>query len=392
LLKTKKSAEGAFQLEYVPAGEVTLSAHSGSDSRLRAQATRMLTEGAAQTWDLVLEAAPSITGHAVDGAGRGLARWTIFAGSGSLGVSTETDDDGRFVLVVRDPAEAWTLELRRAGVVHDRTENVHAGDVAELAARASEELGRVEGTFVDAAHRVPDGGRVYAQLVCEASLGRPLVDLAGGRFLFEGARPGRCRVRIRSADRLLAESEAFDLSPGASFDVGLLTSQSAGSLAVEFVAPAGVTLPDGCAYVGIEGEGTRLLVRGNGEWRADDLDPGRGYLAAYFPGLAMQHRTFEVAAGSETRFAVVLERGVERTLVLVPPPGTTCRSADVLVRGATGEFSWPAYGGKELAATLMLAPGTYEIEATTPVGLVARGRLEIPDLSLERDRVVFDLR
>jgi hypothetical protein len=133
-------------------------------------------------------------------------------------------------------------------------------------------------------------------------------------------------------------------------------------------------------------------VRGNGEWRADDLDPGRGTLATYFPGLALQPRTFVVQPGSETRLVAKLEPGVERTLVFVPPPSRTCPSADVLLRSATWEFTWPAFGEQELAATFTLAPGSYAIEATTPVGLAARGVLEIPDLSLEHDRVLFDLR
>lgn len=391
LPKTASSAEGTFELECVPTGEVTLSARSRSDPRLRARATRTIAEGATESWDLMLETVPSITGRAVDAAGRGLAGWTLYAGAGSVGMSSETDDEGRFVLVVRDAAEAWRLELRRAGVVHDRKENVHAGDVVELVSRGLEELGRVEGTFVDAAHRVSDGERVFARLVYEASPGWPSVDLAGGGFLFESASPGRCRVRVQTADRLLAQSEAFDLAPGASFDVGLLSSQPSSSLAVEFLAPAGVALPDGCAYVSIEGEEARLLVRTGDEWRADDVDPGRGYLATYFPGLAMEHRTFDMEAGRETRLNVTLERGVKRTLVLVPPTGTTCPEADLRVRGRTSEFTWPLHGGNELAATLTLAPGTYEIEITTPVGLSARGMLEIADLSLEHDRVVFDL-
>jgi hypothetical protein len=389
---TRSGADGAFALELVTRGAITLSAKHDSDERLRARVTRSIPDGTLETWDIVLEEAPHIAGRAVDGDGQGLARWKLKARSGSVSTGLETDDEGRFVLVVREPAEAWTLELVRESTVHDRAEDVRAGDEVVLVGRREEELGRIAGAFSDVAGRVPPGERVSARLMSEDTAEIPSADLVDGRFAFEAVSPGKYRVDVLTAALVLARSDWFDLAPGTSLDIGLLASRMAGSLLVEFTVPPGCTLPEEGAYVsGPMGETWRSLVRRDGSWRMDGLNPGRHALTTFFPSLALQHGSFEVQEGLETRLTVVLERGAERRLAFVPPPGRTCRSADVFLRLEGWELSLPVFGMERPELTLCLAPGRYELEASA-CGLSARGAFDVPDGSLEPAELAFELR
>ena len=136
----------------------------------------------------------------------------------------------------------------------------------------------------------------------------------------------------------------------------------------------------------------RPLARRGGAWRADELEAGPHWLSAVFPGLAIPQQVFVVEEGRETRIAVALAPGVERTLVFTPPPGVEVRSGDVLVRAESWEVTWPLFGPGPLACSLTLAPGRYALEATADGGLRAAGVLEIADLSVPQAEVSFELR
>jgi hypothetical protein len=391
--QTATSADGVFRLDHVSAGEVALWARHASDSSLQARSTLLVAEGSTESVEIVLASVPHIRGRAEDGAGNALVGWEVVAHSQGLGgmsvsSSSETDDEGEFLVLVRQPADSWTLELSREGVVHDRAEGARAGDEIVLVAPGQEALGRIAGTFVDAAARVPAGARVTARLVLEDGESHSPAELVNGRFAFESVLPGRYRVHVRTADSGLADSDVFDLQAGANVDVGVLASRGTGSLAVEFLAPSDVALPEGCAFV----DGLRPLVRADQEWRVAEMEAGAHWLSTAFPQLGMEQRRFEIEEGRETNLIVELERGVERTLVFTPAPGIPCSSVGVTLRTADWELACPVFGAERLELTLTLSPGVYTIEAAGDAGLGARGVLEIPDLTVTSAEVVYVLR
>lgn len=259
-------------------------------------------------------------------------------------------------------------------------------------ARDADQLGRIAGTFSDDAGRVRADERVTARLVPEGIGVFADAEVSAGRFVFEGVAAGRYLVRILAAGRVVARSELLDLAPGAALDIGVLTTLPAGSLAVEFVVPPGVALPEGGAYVTGPNYETRPLRLEAGTWRADGLNPGRHTLSTYFTSLAEHHEWFDVEEGSEKRLRVALSAGVERTLVFVPAPGVGCSEVQVVVNAGPWATAFPVIGVERLEHRLTLAPGHYEVEATTSTGLAARGAFDISDQSAEHAEIAFELR
>ncbi len=401
LPRARSGADGGFRLERVPPGEVELLVRVDSDPRRFARASLLVADGEEERLDLVLQEAESITGRAVDELGRGLAEWTILARSASMVTGVVTDELGAFVFVppVKEGQETeWTLELSGGGGVVDRRDGVRPGDVVELV--AGEALGLVSGEFVDAAGRVPAGERAHASLVLmgEGLSMSSSADIGPrGGFSFTGIAAGRYLVTVESGGLTLVRTEPFEVGAGEEVDLGRLASSVPGSLAVVCTPPHGSARePSAIRVENLALLLSRPLVHESGSWHVSGLEPGRYRLSTQGVGLATHQEELEIRPGEETRLALELRAGVERTVRLEPAAGPAFSAVRVVLRDLSNGRELlleraTAFPGQVLSVSCGLAPGAYQVEASTDTGLEASGMLEV-DPAVERAEFVLELR
>jgi RNA polymerase sigma-70 factor (ECF subfamily) len=363
---------------------------------------------------VLLPADGTIRGRARDARGRALAdhsiRWTSQT-SHRAEPAVTTDAEGRFELA---PAMAppYTLDLVPPGgwkALASLADVAPGPGEVELAVP---ELGSVGGTFLDEGRRAPppgtepsvstgplrrappspDGMRIFLTERRTRSAWSP--ERTGERFLFEGIPPGTYRLTIRDEQAIVLRSDWFLLRPGQHLDLGTIRSERAGSLVLSLPEDAGewltavIRTPELDAASFTEARGSELV--------APELSPGTWYVEVDASGMAGLSLPFEIRPGEETRLALELEPGTDRTFVCSFPPDAPWNELRVLVLAGDGRLHlaqsrWRARDGSP-SFLVTLPVGTFALEAETDTGLAARGTIVVPSLAPQEEPLAFELR
>jgi len=388
---TWTAKDGTYRLEGVPAGDVE--AFAWKEIRESTSAKLAVPASGEARWDPILPRADrAIRGRVVDERGLPLAKWRVVAHLPylpAMGASeAASDDDGRFEIGqcgegehVVEAFEPWSAEARRdptrmlefpsAGAEHV----VPGGDDVVIAVPDSaRKTASLVGVVVDAEGKPVANARV--------SLGRKgdfmtygAVNDANGAFRFAHL-PGGANyaVRVEKDGFPALERVVEPLAPGRVTDLGALKLVPGGTVRIELRREDGKPL-EGNLSISAEPQS----AKGAGVWideraregdriRSQPLAPGAYRLRVYADGAACALPEFEIRTGAETRLAVTLRSGFDRTVRVARP-------AEVTIRDADGRIVWTdrirAHAGGAPHESFTLAPGAYRIEAVADDG--ARG-------------------
>ncbi|HEX6881828.1 MAG TPA: sigma-70 family RNA polymerase sigma factor [Planctomycetota bacterium] len=391
---TTTDAEGAYRLEALPPSSLLRLDPPAGGAGATTLVALALTPGESRR-DLVLASDDAVRGRVQADADVRFDGWFVRAlqqvGVGSL-KRAPLAADGRFELAGCDQPP-YRLELF-AGTDRPvlRQEGVGPGEELLLVA---ERLGSIRGELDDGLTE-PSVAPPKVLVSFREDVLLPPTWQDGGRFAFELLRPGRYRVRIERAERLLFAT-SLDLGPGESLDLGRIVSAPSGKLALTLDPP-----PEGGfggSVLDAAHETVAFLELVEGQLGVAALPPGEHLLVLEGPRLASQIHPFTIRPGERTELVVPTRPGVERSLVF-RLRGQSWEVLTVELRDARGALVlhrriqrgyWPAAGGSP-SLLVSLPVGTFEVRAETDTGLVAQGSLDVPVLEPQERALAFELR
>jgi hypothetical protein len=318
---------GAFALDWVPTGEVEVSASLPKDQSAGRDRVQIICEADGQREvELRLDPEPAIRGRVIDGDGQALADWQVYwkssewfemspmhpgTRSGLTGFC-RTGVDGGFVVPNADEV-AWDSFFAAPGETpfppRAERKRVRAED-EELVIVIDGALsmpGEVVVRLVNADGRLPQD--VQAALFDEARSRGVFPDYDGesGVARWEIDRPGRYAVQVRRGARAVHEGELFELRPGETMDLGTIVLHTPGELVVEISGPQSWGLDKVSVTLATPGTGEELrLVRDDLTFRAQAVAPGRYILRAGHDALFVPEREVEVRPDEVVREALEL--------------------------------------------------------------------------------------
>lgn len=405
-LEGKTGADGCYRIDHVFAGSIRASARIRTDREF-ASTTLVARDHESLRWDPAPSREIALRGRIVDDGGNPLVRCAVIAwaptpdatlwwekGPGFWRRLAFTDEDGRFTIAPCLDRSHW-LEIFEP----DQISNTPCVRVEGVSPRSDAIVVRVPSTarpsaFIVGRVLLPNGSPAtetlfwarqphthYSNNEC-----RPEAD---GSFRIGPLPPDRYDVFMRTKVYALPLGENVAMAPGQTLDLGTLTLEPPGSLAVTLHRDDGQPMgtPDLVILNSSRDLATRVLQEGNVA-RAPELAPGRYEFSVGVNNsvdVACTHVPFQIHSGRETALDVTLRLGVMVSLLFTQPEGEewsyTLRTR---VRDAAGSVVWERFGfGRfrdgRIRATLCLTPGTYTVEVLSDCGMTALETLNISE-------------
>ena len=184
-------------------------------------------------------------------------------------------------------------------------------------------------------------------------------------------RPGTYRLSISAPGFPWLRLQERELLADETWDLGMIHLERGGGLQVRFHYSGDGPRPQ--ASVGVyDADGHASSGSAVTDSHHEILLPGSYRLSVTGPEVAAQWVPFEVRLGQETRFDVVIERGLRRDFTFVPPPASPpIERVFATIEGEAGIVyqQWLGrWGRDEFSAYCSFAPGTYTVTARTEQG------------------------
>lgn len=404
------NAHGEFLLEWVPQGEVEVHASDPEDQDAgRDRVGVVCVAGEQREVELVLDPEPAIRGRVVDGAGRPLAGWSVYASTtefvemspmhpgtrSTLNDHRATNAEGRFLLPNADD-HAWKLSVAapdtspfppRAEVKGVRAGASEIEIVIENAeARPSTLLVRL----VDVDGRPPQDVRATLWDEQQSAGTFAEYDASSGVARWSVSRPGRYAMHVGRGERTIHRGELVELRAGETVDLGEVRLAEPGELIVDVRAPEGADLELVDVEVIPTGLDVRLTLERDGStFRAQAVAPGNYVLRVEHKSFFAPERVVEVRPGEVVReeFALVPAFPMRITFEL-PQPQPEWHSIEWELLDGSGArvrsgvvHNWSHFAGSAAPGIRGqgLPPGRYTLEAESDTGLRAELALDIDD-------------
>ncbi len=388
--------EGSYELGELAAGEVTVTARR-ADEKTTAQL--VIEDGVDHSFDFVLggasapSGAPKLVGRVVDEVGEPVRGWRVLVtqagGVAGRRLSTRTKGDGSFelevpwetVAVSANPPDAW----ERFPPVFEPNVSVHAGEVLlRVGANAAGE-GVIRGRVVDAsgAGRPARVEVWHRELRLYASFDN---DPRTGEFELKHVRPGPNQIDVQCRENPWIHIGNRVVEAGQTLDLGNLVVEPAGWVGGT-VTLRGAEPPAELRFAVIrDGSEAGVVEYASGRFKSNPLAPAEDYLLVVSGDrVATVTRPFAVTAHRTTELALQFEAAALRVLQFELPPGRArppWLSIRVVEQGSEKMVWNGGVGpGPELSASVSVSPGSYEVRAHGPSGLLGRYRLQVGSLA-----------
>ncbi len=394
------NSTGHFRIKGIPPGlqEVNASPTWKESYRGKAKWTFECLSDTVTQVELILDQGRTITGTVMDLEGKPVANWRVRS-AGSDGMrnasarSAITDELGRFLLANLDedshnlsfqPDGPYTLAAAKLSDVEAGTQNLIV--TVDRARVPNAWIEGVVGTGTDNNSGIAPNAKLIL-MNSNSNWGLFLeFDRRSGHFRHGPISPGRYRLHITHDLKSQFWGEWFDLLPGESKDVGVLTPLALGSVELtlsDFPPNTGSELD---LVLDREMMSTQEFEFEDGVYKAADLVPGRWLLRNWTEPWHVNSTWIEVRPGETTRLTVPVvmgqENGVSLTVANRDDPWQWME-IEVFNSQGTLVFAEPSYdrvrakGGKIRLHGLSAPAGSYTLKAETDSGLSGEFPLDL---------------
>ena len=404
---TRSEQDGAYRIEDLIPGWVQVNAQPGPErGELGMVGALVQVEAGEQfIWDAVLPTRKELRGRVVDGAGRALPGWWVFASPnpGDQG-PLETDSEGAFSfgdcetrpfsLVARPTRSVW------GGPPRVFENNCYPGREQFVLIAGPEPSAFIEGVVLNA------DGLPAGDVQARTTYRNAPVDPISGRFelgpLPAGTYPLYLKPGSPAATLALGR---YELAVGERLDVGVIQLERPGRLVVTLLGMPEVDNLDVNAWVmdAMDNDGVEdsLVLRSGPErerLEVGGLQPGAYELSIQGEAIANSVLPFEIRTDGVTRQSVTLQHGASVFIRLIEPaleaPAQRVHITVSETLGRTVQRTSLTRNTRtwEWAHALRLAPGSYVVEAVTDAGLEGRVAFDVEGQILAHEAVTVWLR
>jgi RNA polymerase sigma-70 factor (ECF subfamily) len=386
-------ARGAYRLENLPAGEVTLVVfHEGWGS---VSQKLTLAAGGTQRWDARMPARAAITGLVLDSDGLAAGGSCVYGYAPGSSLSATAGATGRFLLSPVHPGQVYEIRaevrVRGGGYGIARRSAVPAGAEIELRPSADEPpAGRLRGRVLHSDGKPAKGHELRASPL-DGSPGTMLAIGADGTFELGPWQPTRLRLAVHRppSSRALADFGVHEMRAGATVDLGDLVLPTAGAVRIRIT---GGEAEQGVATLFRDGVhvDARRVTKGTVAW--DELQPGAYAVCVVRAGARplAGSAEFEVYPGRVAELAVAMSGANRHELRFATPNG--CPAGPVILRatdrtGRTVMIDWILIERDDAPAQVVLPIGASELYVASDDGY--RGRVNVSGAGTEPIVVTF---
>lgn len=366
---TQTDGEGRFRLDGLIADRET-ALRVYDRTRGRAETVVRLRAGETLVWDPHLSRGIVLRGRieAPDGsspehvwvearASRPDIRWSHNAQAGP---------DGSFELINCPEGERIDVELKAAGFRPLRREAIdpRAGELLLRLEPHTTKRARIVARLLD-----PEGQPVADGMIHITGPGGTRLGIldAEGRLDAGNLEPGMLRVRIQAGSWATFDSEAREIAPGETWDLGLVHLRRGGRIELELDRSPGTEGLDVRHSIYCAGRWVETLVGENRPLTSGPLSAGDYVVRIWGPAVALQQIPVTVQEGSTSELRVRVERGVACVLTFeAPTPFEAARIPFKIVQNDQVVFSALASRSEAGLAEFELAlmPGRYVARST----------------------------
>jgi hypothetical protein len=400
----KSGSDGAFRLEDLRAGEISL--HVSHREKGKAGTSLTLVAGEESTWDPRLESGQTLGGRVIDHHDQPLAGWLVVATVGesfhNWPTSDYTDDEGRFLLP-QCPREDFIVQVREpetwasgpAVVVEDFV--VGQDDLLIRVPYASRATASIRGRFVDSQGTPIGDARASAMdeelhFVVDGD-----VEVATGRFQLGPLRPGTYEVEVESESTGRKAFPPRSIAADESLDLGDLVLEPAGRVAVKIVTPGDASGELPTIYFALRtpaGAWAGGFQAQSGSGRSEPIAPGDYVLSMRSNEWWGEDLSLAIPPAETFEVSFAVEPATVRSARLcLPPEAATPGMVRFTVHDTTGRLVQeqrtdllPAAWDADRCMTIWIGGlpiGDYALDIETDVGLGARGSIRIDVLEPE---------
>ncbi len=380
---TESAADGRYELNWLPNGELHVYASKGS--RIwheekdafegSAEHTLWIDEGASRAWNPSLSLGRMIRGHVAHADGRTMdGAWLVLARPESKDAMpryTVTDDHGEFRFPLCDDTP-YRLE------VSGGEENPFRGSLERVYPDAAPvtltlqstkptkpSTGTMRARIDDRGGRLERADALRALVLSEENVFHEVA--VEGDHLHAELPAGRHRLHVYSFETPIYISDLFEIEADAEHDLGTIETGRPGSVRVNCV---GAKPTDGRAYL-VRADGRfGADLTWTGEWfEADNVSPGKYTIQASGTDVFAYRQPIEVAAGALSTFDVEFTTARRvRLSITIDETVQSWKKLHIRVRDADDRTCWelaqPYLAGLRnpyvQSVTLPLGGGTLE--------------------------------
>ena len=382
--------QGAFRLEGLPAG--TVSVHATSDRHGEFEEELVLVAGQETRWDVQLSLGHTLVGRLVDEADRPLANHWIRAevdyrhSKEHFDGDAKTGADGRFEVTNCPDAILRVKAFTPGAWMYPAltVEDVRPGGDELLLRLESDALptAAILGVVVDPSGTPISGAKVTPSRSGANTSPILMTDADTGTFSVEPLPPGRYRITVTVPGFADFVTPFHDLLPNETWDLGEIRFRPAGHLVVIPRRDPDSPAADVHPWVERDGTGKTYKVERDGDrFLSEPLAEGSYHLFAASPPLATVAVPFQVRSGAETVVELPLRGGIERTILVESDERwivlRVLRSEGIVFAGPL----WRADSSEPFSKTLAFEPGEYtiEVEVGDDPGRTARRSFSVKD-------------
>ena len=387
---TRADGDGWFELDSLPAGNVTLEARAKERGKVRE--TVQLAAGSITEWNPVLTRGRTIAGTVLDPHGKPLARASVTSWEPPHALQptghATTDQHGRFELANLE------VELHNLRVIHPKSDRaclerhgvrVGGPDVVLQLTEDHVPSVRVRGRLVDSDGNAITDAQILAARPGASSSPMYGVDAETGAIELGPWPPGTYQLSVRAVGFGLRTLGVHRLAAHQELDLGAIQLEAPGSVRLQVIGADGQPAPQG--YVTLYDDDGQQVGNGNaadGELVIDSIAPG-----TYVTQLHLDLRTFAttsvtVASGEEARAELrVQATSSVRLTITAEAEASTLGMVSILVRNDARRLVCTAWANEqdgEITRELHLPPGTYVLEARAGTAGTASGQIVVPAL------------
>ena len=391
---------GHFRIEGIPPGlqEVNASPTWKEPNRGKAKWSYKCLPDTVTQVDLVLNQGQIITGIVMDGDGKPLPDWRVGARSANPLVrsyprNATTDTFGKFLLVNLGEG-SHNLSFGPGGSYTHTMVKIHDVEAGTLDLIVTVDLAQapsawVEGTLgastEDGSGIAPNARLLLWKSDSDSGLFVQF-DNHSGRFRHGPLSPGRYQLQIAHDMKVQFSGEWFDLRPGESKNVGVLTPTAPGTIELTLGGLPANTDSRFRLSLDREGMATQDLVLEDGFYKTAALVPGRWLLTNRTEPWHIPSTWIEIRSGETTRLEIPVDLGQENSVsVKVENPDDPWKWMQVEVFDAQGQlvFAKPKFDrdsardGKIRLFGLSAPAGSYTLKAKTDSGLSGEFPLQL---------------
>lgn len=334
-------ADGRYELRNAVPGTIEAYAGPGTFSRelgsvVWDHAKLDATPGARIEWNPVLDPGATIEGVVLYRDGAPMKAVFVTALVHGKEYATQhmravlvTDAHGRFRFVRLEP-QAYDVSVQLLSAPPDQPplqqQNVWPGQeplrfVVNYDAPVKQAPGKVRGRVLDAGARL--GAAARGVILRTENEWRVGAKWDGDAFEFDKVPPGKYRVSILADEQPVYVGPEFELAAGEDRDVGIVTTEGAGSLIVQIEREPGTETVELTLSLRGEDGGWRSAKAGaDRECRIDNLTPGSMQLAGYGNDIAVEPGAqVTIRAGTEVRAMVRIRAARLCSIEIACPDG-----------------------------------------------------------------------